>query len=66
MKDSCNACHTQQIRPFKAETDRYGMYSLSGEYAFDRLYLWGSKRTGPDNLEDCALYKSMLDKQTII
>jgi len=48
MKDSCNACHTQQIRPFKAETDRYGMYSLSGEYAFDRPHLWGSKRTGPD------------------
>ena len=48
MKDSCNACHTQMIRPFKAETDRYGMYSLSGEYAYDRPHIWGSKRTGPD------------------
>ncbi|WP_170020505.1 cytochrome-c oxidase, cbb3-type subunit II [Campylobacter sp. RM16190] len=48
MKDSCNACHTQMIRPFKSETDRYGMYSLSGEYAYDRPHLWGSKRTGPD------------------
>ncbi|MGG7047512.1 MULTISPECIES: cytochrome-c oxidase, cbb3-type subunit II [unclassified Campylobacter] len=48
MKEGCNACHTQMIRPFKSETDRYGMYSLSGEYAYDRPHLWGSKRTGPD------------------
>jgi len=48
IKDSCNACHSQLIRPFKAETDRYGMYSISGEYAYDRPFLWGSKRTGPD------------------
>ena len=48
IKDSCNSCHSQLIRPFKSETDRYGMYSLSGEYAYDRPFLWGSKRTGPD------------------
>lgn len=48
IKESCNSCHTQMIRPFKSETDRYGMYSLSGEYAYDRPHLWGSKRTGPD------------------
>jgi len=48
IKNSCNACHSQLIRPFKAETDRYGHYSLSGEYAYDRPFLWGSKRTGPD------------------
>jgi cytochrome c oxidase cbb3-type subunit 2 len=48
IKDSCNACHSQMIRPFKSETDRYGMYSLSGEYAYDRPFLWGSKRTGQD------------------
>jgi cytochrome c oxidase cbb3-type subunit 2 len=47
-KDNCIACHSQLIRPFKAETDRYGQYSLSGEYAYDRPFLWGSKRTGPD------------------
>jgi len=47
-KDHCIACHSQLIRPFKSETDRYGMYSLSGEYAYDRPFLWGSKRTGPD------------------
>ena len=48
IKNSCNACHSQLVRPFKAETDRYGDYSLSGEYAYDRPFLWGSKRTGPD------------------
>ena len=47
-KDNCIACHSQLIRPFKSETDRYGQYSMSGEYAFDRPFLWGSKRTGPD------------------
>ena len=50
IKDSCNACHSQLIRPFKSETDRYGHYSVSGEYAYDRPFLWGSKRTGPDLL----------------
>ncbi|NWF65861.1 MAG: cytochrome-c oxidase, cbb3-type subunit II [Campylobacterales bacterium] len=48
INESCNACHSQLVRPFKNETDRYGMYSLSGEYAYDRPFLWGSKRTGPD------------------
>ena len=48
IKESCNACHSQLIRPFKSETDRYGMYSVSGEFAYDRPFLWGSKRTGPD------------------
>jgi len=47
-KDNCIACHSQLVRPFKAETDRYGQVSLSGEYAYDRPFLWGSKRTGPD------------------
>ncbi len=48
MKDNCMSCHSQMIRPFKSETDRYGDYSLSGEYAYDRPFLWSSKRTGPD------------------
>jgi cytochrome c oxidase cbb3-type subunit 2 len=48
VKDNCIACHSQLIRPFKSETDRYGKFSLSGEYAYDRPFLWGSKRTGPD------------------
>ena len=48
IRESCNACHSQLIRPFKSETDRYGAYSLSGEYSYDRPFLWGSRRTGPD------------------
>ncbi len=48
IKEDCNACHSQLVRPFKSETDRYGSYSKSGEYAYDRPFLWGSKRTGPD------------------
>ncbi len=48
IKNGCNTCHSQLIRPFKSETDRYGHYSVSGEYAYDRPFLWGSKRTGPD------------------
>ena len=48
IQDSCNACHSQLIRPFKSETDRYGAYSKTGEFAYDRPFLWGSKRTGPD------------------
>ncbi len=48
IQESCNACHSQLIRPFKIETDRYGHVSYSGEYAYDRPFLWGSKRTGPD------------------
>lgn len=48
MKEGCYNCHSQLIRPFKAETDRYGEYSKSGEYAYDRPFLWGSRRIGPD------------------
>ena len=48
IQENCLSCHSQLIRPFKSETDRYGMYSLSGEYAYHRPFLWGSKRTGPD------------------
>ena len=72
IKDSCNACHSQLIRPFKSETDRYGMYSLSGEYAYDRPFLWGSKRTGPDlmrvgNYRTTDWHEShMLDPQSVV
>lgn len=48
IKEGCYNCHSQLIRPFQAEVDRYGAYSLSGEYAYDRPFLWGSKRIGPD------------------
>lgn len=48
IRESCGTCHTQQIRPLLAEVKRYGPYSRSGEFAYDRPFLWGSKRTGPD------------------
>lgn len=48
MREACNACHSQMIRPFRAETERYGHYSVAGEFVYDRPFLWGSKRTGPD------------------
>ena len=48
IQEGCIGCHSQLIRNFSSETERYGMYSLSGEYAYDRPFLWGSKRTGPD------------------
>lgn len=48
MRESCGVCHTQHIRPLLAEVERYGPYSRSGEFVYDRPFLWGSKRTGPD------------------
>lgn len=48
IKEGCIGCHSQLIRDFTSEVMRYGMHSLSGEYAYDRPFLWGSKRTGPD------------------
>ncbi|MTB51832.1 cytochrome-c oxidase, cbb3-type subunit I [Lewinella sp. W8] len=48
IKEGCNTCHSQMIRPFRSETERYGEYSKSGEFIYDRPHLWGSKRTGPD------------------
>ncbi|MDZ7737083.1 MAG: cytochrome-c oxidase, cbb3-type subunit II [Gammaproteobacteria bacterium] len=48
VRESCMVCHSQMIRPFRAETERYGHYSLAGEFVYDRPFQWGSKRTGPD------------------
>ncbi|MDJ0787968.1 MAG: cytochrome-c oxidase, cbb3-type subunit II [Myxococcota bacterium] len=48
VREGCNTCHSQQVRPFKTETDRYGPYSVAGEGIYDRPFLWGSRRTGPD------------------
>ena len=48
IREGCNTCHSQQVRPFKTETDRYGPFSLAGEGIYDRPFLWGSRRTGPD------------------
>ncbi|OGX82522.1 cytochrome C oxidase Cbb3 [Hymenobacter coccineus] len=48
IKEGCSNCHTQMVRPFRSETERYGEYSKAGEFVYDRPFLWGSKRTGPD------------------
>ena len=48
IREGCNNCHSQMIRPFRSEVKRYGEYSKSGEYVYDHPFLWGSKRTGPD------------------
>jgi cytochrome c oxidase cbb3-type subunit 2 len=48
IREGCNVCHSQMIRPFRAETERYGHYSVAGEFVWEHPFLWGSKRTGPD------------------
>lgn len=48
IKEGCVSCHSQMVRPFRAETERYGPFSTAGEFAYDHPFLWGSKRTGPD------------------
>jgi len=48
IREGCNNCHSQMIRPFRSETARYGEYSKAGEFVYDHPFLWGSKRTGPD------------------
>lgn len=48
IRESCVSCHSQMIRPFRSEVERYGEYSKAGEYVYDHPFLWGSKRTGPD------------------
>ena len=48
VREGCFLCHSQMIRPFRAETERYGHYSVAGEFVYDHPFQWGSKRTGPD------------------
>jgi cytochrome c oxidase cbb3-type subunit 2 len=48
IREGCYNCHSQMIRPFRAETERYGHYSVAGEFVYDHPFQWGSKRTGPD------------------
>ena len=48
LREQCLSCHSQMVRPFRAETERYGHYSVAGEFVYDRPFQWGSKRTGPD------------------
>jgi len=48
LREGCYNCHSQMIRPFRAEVERYGHYSVAGEFVYDHPFQWGSKRTGPD------------------
>ena len=48
IREGCNVCHSQMIRPLRAETERYGHFSVAGEHVYEHPFLWGSKRTGPD------------------
>ena len=67
IREGCVGCHSQMIRPFRSETERYGEFSKSGEFIYDRPFLWGSKRTGPDlhriggKYPDSWHYNHMLD-----
>jgi cytochrome c oxidase cbb3-type subunit I/II len=71
IREGCVGCHSQMIRPFRSETERYGEYSKSGEFIYDRPFLWGSKRTGPDlhrqggKYPDSWHYNHMLDPQSM-
>ena len=71
VSEGCNTCHTQMIRPFRSETERYGDFSKSGEFVYDRPHLWGSKRTGPDlhrvgkKYPDSWHYNHMLEPESM-
>ncbi len=72
IREGCNNCHTQTVRPLVAEVVRYGDYSKSGEFVYDRPFLWGSKRTGPDlariggKYPDAWHYQHFADPQSMI
>ncbi len=71
VREGCYTCHSQMIRPFRSETERYGEYSKSGEFVYDHPFQWGSKRTGPDlhriggKYPDAWHYNHMLDPQSM-
>ncbi|MGN7204308.1 cytochrome-c oxidase, cbb3-type subunit I [Pedobacter sp. SAFR-022] len=71
IKEGCVNCHSQMIRPFRSETERYGEYSKAGEFVYDHPFLWGSKRTGPDLAREGGKYSNawhfnhLVDPQTM-
>jgi len=71
IREGCLGCHSQMVRPFRSETERYGDYSKSGEFIYDRPFLWGSKRTGPDlhrlggKYPDSWHFNHMLDPESM-
>ena len=72
VSEGCYGCHSQQIRPFRSETERYGHYSVAGEFVYDRPFQWGSKRTGPDlarvggRYSDEWHYLHMIDPRAVV
>ncbi len=66
IREGCYNCHSQMIRPFRAETERYGHYSLAGEFVYDRPFQWGSKRTGPDLARVGGRYSDDWQRQHLI
>ena len=71
IREGCVGCHSQMVRPFRAETERYGHYSVAGEFVYDRPFQWGSKRTGPDlareggKYPDSWHYNHMMDPRSM-
>lgn len=72
IREGCNVCHSQMVRPFRAETERYGHYSVAGESVWDHPFLWGSKRTGPDlarvggRYSDQWHYEHLIDPRSLV
>jgi cytochrome c oxidase cbb3-type subunit 2 len=72
IREGCNNCHTQTVRPLLADVERYGDYSKPGEFVYDQPFLWGSRRTGPDlariggKYPDAWHYKHMADPQAMV
>lgn len=72
VSEGCYNCHSQQIRPFRAETERYGHYSVAGEFVYDHPFQWGSKRTGPDLARVGGIYSDdwhylhMIDPRAVV
>ncbi|GAB2914755.1 cytochrome-c oxidase, cbb3-type subunit II [Rheinheimera gaetbuli] len=72
IREGCVGCHSQMIRPFRAEVERYGHYSVAGESVWDHPFLWGSKRTGPDlarvgqRYSDDWHYAHLMDPRSVV
>jgi len=72
IREGCYNCHSQMIRPFRAETERYGHFSVAGEFVYDRPFQWGSKRTGPDlhrvggRYSDDWHYTHLMDPRSVV
>ena len=66
IREGCHVCHTQQVRPLVAEVDRYGPVSQAGEFVYDRPFLWGSKRTGPDLHRIGGKYSNVWHEQHLL